>query len=185
MKSFCIYVFIICSLFLCLSLGSCKHKENKHNSVNDNVILVDSVVGYDYNEKEFMLNNWSIKNTADNYLDIVNKLNVSLDSIVEKGDSHFDEHGYRYYNCYFDENLVNITGESEFNDAYYIHGFKIKTSDFLINGLKVGDSKESIFHMFPKYNLSDGNISVYLMDQIIIFHMNKDIITSIELLTPP
>lgn len=165
-------------------LHSCKDKQTGSLLSKDTTPSSElKVVGYDYGKNEIVINNWLLEKSVKDYNDIIDNLGLKPDSIVEST-SNFEEHGYHYYKCYYKNNVVGISGESEFNDTYYVHSFNINSTILNINGITVGSSKEAVLKEFSKHNISDNEIHVYLEDQLILFYINNGTVVTIEFLTP-
>lgn len=187
------YLFIA-SLFL-LSITSCKNSsENENQQKSEDLtkdVIADQTVEdrrdkfYDFGEKVFKLNGLNLAKISKNHMDLVNAIGVKPDSIKERGAAHFEEFGYRFYECYVDGDLVEISqGYNIEQDTFFVFSFSIRSTELDVNGIKVGDAIEKVKKEFLKHEEIDDAIVVYLGDNAVAFDHEKGVIAHIGYYTP-
>lgn len=178
-----------------LALSSCKENFEDMPQVdskeNDSIEIEDQTVEdrrdkfYDFGEKTFKLNGLNLGMTSKNHMDLVKAIGVKADSIKERGAAHFQEFSYRFYECYFDGNYVEISqGYNIEGDTFFVYGFIIRSTELDVNGIKVGDAIEKVKKEFLKYEEIDDAIVVYLGDNAVAFIHENGLIKQIEYSTP-
>lgn len=170
----------LCILFVCCYLQSCRNKDsetthfvkkdlsNQIGEVSENEWT--PVNGYNYGEKVIKLNGLSLERTSKNHMNLIKELGLKPDSIVERGEEHFDEFGYRFYDVYYHKDILELSGNYNIeSDEFFVFGFSISGKQLNVNGIVLGDSIEKVKQEFPKFVEDEEAVSVFLGDQAVSF----------------
>lgn len=180
--------FVMLLAVSCKKTTESKQQQQSSSDTNDATDLqnddVSSEQYYEYGEKIFKLNNLDTDELSKNHLTLIHAIGIKPDSIIERGADHFDEFGYRFYICYFNDDRIEISGGADLNgDQYYIHGIDIVGNTLDLNNIKVGDPIDKVKKEFSKCVIKKDAIVILRDGSPLTFYHKNGIITRIELIT--